>query len=103
MLNKGAAMLIQHDIDEWEGVSEHRTCPFHKEHPGQPYAGCTCMSGFGLRRRDPAEVARIKAERRRKHEEDVLAEAAQIMALRGMKIVRVVKTERRPFVIDETE
>lgn len=77
-------MLIRYDTDEYETVSERRVCAFHKEHPSEPYAGCTCMSGIGSRRRDPAEVARIKAERRRQHEEQILAEAALIKARRGM-------------------
>jgi len=63
-------MLVHHDSDEWEGVSSHHTCSFHKRNPGTPYAGCTCSGSYGLKRRDPAEVAKIKADKRRQHEDE---------------------------------
>jgi len=27
-------------------VIEHRTCRFHKEHPGKIYPGCTCSGSY---------------------------------------------------------
>lgn len=78
-------MLIHHDPDEWKPTSGHRVCGFHQTHPGEAYAGCTCMSSFGQVRRDPAEVAAIKAQKRREHEDAVLAEAALIQARRDLQ------------------
>lgn len=68
-------MLVHHDDDEWEAVSSHRTCGFHKLQPGMPYAGCTCSSSYGQRRRTPGEIAKIKADKRKAREDAVLAEA----------------------------
>ena len=56
------------DEDEWEPVFE--TTP----------TSCS----MGRRRRDPAEVARIKAERERKREDEILAQADAIRARRGV-------------------
>jgi hypothetical protein len=45
-------MIIHHDPREWEAVVEHRTCEYHKKNPGhRSYAGCTCSSSYGMRRR----------------------------------------------------
>lgn len=71
------------DPDEWEPDISHSTCPWHKANPGKPFAGCTCSASYGMKRRDPAEVAAIKAKRRREHEDAVLAEADQIRARRA--------------------
>jgi hypothetical protein len=60
-------MLIEHNPDDYEVVSEQHTCPFHKKHPGKTYAGCTCSGSHGLRRKalipdklDPASLERIR-------------------------------------------
>ena len=42
-------MLIRDD-NEYEVVSDHVTCAFHENHPGKPYAGCTCSGSWGLRK-----------------------------------------------------
>jgi hypothetical protein len=76
-------MLIRHDEDEWELTYEHRTCAFHERSPGITYAGCTCMTSIGGKRRTPAEVAAIKASRRIDHEEAVLREAEEILRRRN--------------------
>lgn len=39
-------MLIEHNEKEWKAVSTHRTCSYHKKHPGVPFAGCTCASTY---------------------------------------------------------
>ena len=26
----------------------HRVCPYHRKHPGKPFAGCTCSSAYYL-------------------------------------------------------
>lgn len=88
---------ILHDPDEWESKSES------KVYGRDPFGNVLGSCSMSLIRRSPEAVAVIKAKRRKEHEDAVLAEAAKIMALRGMKIVRVVKTERRPFVNDENE
>ena len=45
-------MLIEHNPDDWETVTEHHICSFHKEHPEQRYPGCTCFSSYGMKRKD---------------------------------------------------
>jgi len=77
-------MLIHHDPDEWETVSESYVCSFHQHNPGLPFAACCCSVIQSMRRRDPAIVAKIKADRMREHEDAVLAEAELIKARRGM-------------------
>ncbi len=77
-------MLIYHDDDEWEPDVSHHTCGYHERHPGNPWAGCTCSSSYGMKRRDPAEVAKIKAERCRTKEDEILAEAERIKRRRGI-------------------
>lgn len=79
-------MLIRHDPDEWEPVSEHHVCPYHEAHPEDvAWPGCTCASYYGNRRRAPEEVARIKAEKRRLEEDEILARAKIIRAHRRLK------------------
>lgn len=78
-------MLIHHDPDEYEGVSSSHTCSFHQRNPGKPYAGCTCSVSWGLKRRDSAEVAKIKTEKRRQHENEILSEAEAIKARRKLE------------------
>jgi hypothetical protein len=76
-------MLIHHDPDEWENVHGGTVCAYHQSNPGKPYAGCCCSAYFGQRRRDPAEVAKIRAEKQREHEDAVLAEAEMIRLRRA--------------------
>lgn len=75
-------MLMFHDPDEFETVSEYRICGYHAEWPGRTYAGCTCTASFSQRRRSPEDVASIKAKRRREEEDDILARAETIKASR---------------------
>lgn len=76
---------IVHDPDEWETVSERRTCAYHRDHPGELlYIGCCgCSSEAHQRRRSPEEVARIKAERKRREEDEILRRADAIRAARS--------------------
>lgn len=76
-------MLIRYDPDEYEPVYESHTCFFHEKHPGEPFAGCTCSSSISSRRRSPEEIAKIKADRLRKEEDDILARAENIKAKRA--------------------
>lgn len=76
-------MIIHYDPDEYENVSEYRTCGFHKEHPGEPWAGCCCSASFTSRLRSPEEIAIIKAKRRREEEDRILAQAEAIKGMRA--------------------
>lgn len=59
-------MIYHYDEDEWETVVSMAS-------------GNVVMS---QRRRDPAEIVRIKAERTRKEEDEILRRAEAIMARR---------------------
>lgn len=74
---------ILHDPDEWESVWTHTPCASCGGDMSKCNGLCSGSSGFGTRRRDPADVARIKAEKRAAHEEAVLAEADAIRARRA--------------------
>lgn len=75
-------MRIDFDPDEWEATSESRPCTRCHGDLSKCDGGCNGMSSYGLVRRDPIEVAKIKAERRRKEEDEILARAAMIRAER---------------------
>lgn len=68
-------MWIIHDQDEWEVVSESNIDGYMFGHP-------IGSASIGWRRRDPVEVAKIKAARQEEHERQVLAEADAIRASR---------------------
>jgi hypothetical protein len=76
-------MYIFHDDDEWETVSSYRACTACNGDMSRCDGRCNGMSSWGLKRRNPSEVKRIKAERQRKHEDDILAEAELIRARRA--------------------
>jgi hypothetical protein len=77
-------MLINYDPDEWKTVSEFHTCAYHKQHPHDiAYAGCCCSASIGQVRRDPTEVAKIKADRRRAEDDEILRKAEAIKITRG--------------------
>ena len=76
-------MLISYDPDEYESVYESHTCHFHKRHPGKAFAGCTCSFGSFQKRRSPEEIAKIKADRLSKEEDEILARAEIIKAKRA--------------------
>ena len=68
-------MYIFHDPDEWETIHE---------------SGGKWPTGWASWRtvpRPPEEVARIKAERLRKEEDDILARAERIKAARAAETV----------------
>jgi hypothetical protein len=75
-------MRIHFDEDEWETVSEHRACTTCGGDLRKCNGGCNGSSGYGMRRRDPKDVAAIKAKRQREHEDKILAEADAIRARR---------------------
>jgi hypothetical protein len=67
--------FIIHDSDEWETVSSSGT---YGSFAGVQLGWANC----GQRRRAPEDVARIKAEKRRQHEDAVLAQAEAIKSRR---------------------
>lgn len=75
-------MHILHDPDEWETVSTYQPCTVCGGDLTKCNGACNGSASFGLKRRDPTEVAKIKAEKQRRHEDEVLAEAAAIVARR---------------------
>jgi hypothetical protein len=80
-------VLIRYDPDEHETVVERHTCSFHQAHPSQLFAGCTCSTGIYSRPRSPEQVREIKAERLRKEEDRILAQAEIIKARRATRPV----------------
>lgn len=42
-------MLIIHNPEDWETIFESHTCDYHKKHPGENWAGCTCSASVGQR------------------------------------------------------
>ena len=48
-------MIISYDPDDYVSETHHNTCLFHKEHPGEPYAGCMCGAAWSMRRATPEE------------------------------------------------
>lgn len=76
-------MFILSDPDYYETVTTSRRCPHHQRHPADHnFAGCTCNQSIGHRLRSAEEVMRIKAEKQRKREDDILREADAIRARR---------------------
>ena len=67
---------ILHDPDEWETVIESHS--FGLDPFGNPLGSC----GISQRRRSPEEVRLIKAEKQRRHDDAILAEAEAIRARR---------------------
>ena len=69
-------MLIRSDPDAYIAEAEHRTCPFHQQHPFETYAGCTCSAAYRLRPatgEERAENRRKRLEGEREHLERALA------------------------------
>lgn len=76
-------MHIHYDPDEYESVHTRRTCPYHEKHPGDySFAGCTCSFSISQRRRSPEDYNRIKAERQRKADDEILRRAEAIKLMR---------------------
>lgn len=94
-------MFIHHDPDEWESVVETRPCSCGG-YPGSETCrlpgACNGSSSYSMKRRDPAEVAKIKADKRRKEEDEILLQAEAIKRQRvktGDRIVFISKMESR--------
>lgn len=76
-------MRVVWDEDEYEPVSESRPCTTCGGDQRKCNGACNGMSSFGWRRRKPEEVAKIKAERKRREEDEILARAELIKAERA--------------------
>jgi hypothetical protein len=77
--------MYQHfDPIEWETVYEYRPCTACDGGRLRCMGACNGMLGGGLRRRPQAEIDRLKAERTKKEEDNVLARADEIRARRGI-------------------
>jgi hypothetical protein len=77
-------MWTRHDPDEWEMVSHSVPCTHCGGNLSKCRGGmCNGSSGMGMQRRKPEEVARIRAERLRKEEDEILARAEAILARRN--------------------
>lgn len=76
-------MRIYHDEDEYEMVHHHRVCTACNGDLRKCNGACNGSSGYSLVKRPAAEVARIKAEKLKAHEDAILAEADAIRARRS--------------------
>jgi hypothetical protein len=78
-------MYTLYDPDEFETVTTSRRCTTcdgdHRRCKGW---GCNGSFSIGSRRRSPEEVAKIRAEKQRQHEDAILAEAEAIRRRRGL-------------------
>ena len=78
-------MHILYDEDEFETVVTSRPCTSCGGDLGKCRGiGCNGSFGIGSRRRDPAEVRKIKANRERVREDAILAKAELIRKRRGL-------------------
>lgn len=77
-------MKIEYDEDEYETIMTSRPCTVCHGDTRKCNGGCNGMSSWSHRRRDPAEVRQIKADRERNREDTILAEAAAIRARRNL-------------------
>lgn len=67
-------MHIYHDDDEWEVVTYHRPCTTCNDDLRKFNGVCNGSSGYGMVRRSPAEVAKIKARKQKEREDAILAD-----------------------------
>jgi len=85
-------MYVNYDPDEYESVmtSKPVICHFHEINPLEPHpniamrhGACGCRPAqFVRRKRAPEDYAKIKADRLRKHEDEILRQAEAIKASR---------------------
>jgi hypothetical protein len=72
-----------HDEDEYETVIHSRPCTACNGDTRKCNGACNGSAGYSLVRRKPEEIKRIKAEKQRKREDAILAEADAIRGRRG--------------------
>lgn len=73
-------MHMFHDPDEYDMVSSHRACTACKGDNRKCNGMCNGLSGYSLVRRTPEKIAKVKADKLRRHEDDILALADAIRA-----------------------
>lgn len=66
------------DPDEWECKSESKPCTACHGDLSKCNGMCNGSASWGMVRRPPEEVARIKAAKLREYESDILAKAKEI-------------------------
>lgn len=49
-------MCLIIDYDFYKTVTKHHTCDYHRRHPGENWAGCTCSSSYGRVRKTEDEL-----------------------------------------------
>lgn len=76
-------MLIHSDPDSQVPTSERTTCDYHKAHPGEPWAGCTCSASFGVRQATPEEKKERRHARLMKRREELRAELEMLDGMLG--------------------
>jgi hypothetical protein len=75
-------MHIHFDPDEYETVSNSKACTSCQGDMRKCNGACNGSVSYGMVRRSPEAIAKIKAEKQRAHEKAVLQEAASIIARR---------------------
>jgi hypothetical protein len=77
---------IMYDPDEWESVTRSTPCLACQEIHGRRQCTGRCTGSFsiGMQRRDPAEVRRIKADRQKRQEDEILRRAEALKARRRL-------------------
>ena len=71
-------MYIHYDPDEYETVVTSRPCTGCNGDRSKCHGQCNGSFGIGSKRRPPEAIAKIKADKQRQHEDEVLAEAEAI-------------------------
>jgi hypothetical protein len=77
-------MHMLYDEDEYEVVHHYRACTACNGDLRRCNGRCNGSAGYSLRRREPSEIAEIKAKRQREHEDALLVEADAIRARRSI-------------------
>lgn len=75
--------FLRHDPDEWEVITKSTPCGSCGGDMRKCNGLCTGSASYSQQRRDPVEVAKIKAERRTREEDDILRRADAIRATRS--------------------
>jgi len=75
-------MYFIHDPDEYEMVSHSRVCTACNGDYRKCNGMCNGSAGYSMVRRPNAEIAKIKAERRRKEDDAILIQADAIRSSR---------------------
>lgn len=53
-------MLIEVNKNEYETITTHTICEYHKNHPKDvSYAGCSCSSSYTLKRRTLKNILEV--------------------------------------------